>query len=73
MTSTTPLQNLSTAERRRQLEESTSRAMERYRTDFEAQRAKTSRLRAEREAREASEAATPPKPARGRRAAAWGN
>lgn len=72
MTSTTPLQNLSTAERRRQLEESTSRAMERYRTDFEAQRAKTSRLRAEREAREAE--APPAKPARSRRAAAaWEN
>lgn len=58
MTPTTPHQsNLSTADRRRQLEESTSRAMDRYRDDFEAQRAKTSRLRAEREARDAADPA----------------
>lgn len=61
MTPTTVHQsNLSTADRRPQLEESTSRAMDRYRDEFEAQRAKTSRLRAEREAREASAAAELP-------------
>ncbi|MFG1344911.1 hypothetical protein V5F59_08450 [Xanthobacter autotrophicus DSM 431] len=49
---TTHQNNLSSAERRRQLEESTARAMERYRSEFEATRAKTSRLRAEREARQ---------------------
>ncbi|MDQ0504126.1 hypothetical protein [Xanthobacter agilis] len=49
---TTHQTQLSSSERRRQLEESTAHAMERYRSDFEAVREKTSRLRAEREARE---------------------
>ncbi|MEP9352567.1 hypothetical protein ABLE93_03100 [Xanthobacter sp. KR7-65] len=44
---------LSSAERRRQLEESVATAMDRYKADFEAVRAKSSRLRAEREARDA--------------------
>ena len=51
MTPISPHQNdLSSTERRRQLEESTARAMDRYKTELEAVRAKTSRLRAAREA-----------------------
>ncbi|MBA4791245.1 MAG: hypothetical protein H2042_16210 [Rhizobiales bacterium] len=42
----------SSGERRRLIEESTARAMDLYRLDFEATRAKTSRLREEREALE---------------------
>lgn len=61
MTPITAHQNhLSSADNRRQLEESIARAMERYRGDFEAIREKTSRLRAEREAREAESASTHP-------------
>ena len=58
----TPHQNpLSSAERRRQLDESTTRAMNRYKSEFEALRTKTSRLRAEREARELEIPSKPPK------------
>lgn len=58
---TTHQSGLSSAERARQLEESTARAMERYKTDFEAVRAKTSKLRAAREAREADGPAERPR------------
>lgn len=53
MTPTTPNQKqLSSAESRRQLEESVQRAMERYKSDFEAVRANSERLREAREARD---------------------
>jgi len=58
---TTHQNHLSSTERARQLEESTARAMERYRSEFEALRARTARLRAEREAREAAAPAPPQK------------
>lgn len=60
----------SSGERRRLIEESTARAMDLYRLDFEATRAKTSRLREEREALEALEAARAAPPAPRRRPAA---
>lgn len=60
MTPITPHQNtLSSAESRRQLDESIERAMDRYRTDFEAVRENSARLRAVREARDREAAATP--------------
>lgn len=66
MTSITAHQNhLSSAESRRQLEESTARALDRYRSEFEALRANTARLRSEREAREAE---SPLKLPKGRKA-----
>lgn len=49
---TTHQNQLSSAERTRQLEESIARAMDRYRNDFEAVREKSARLRAAREALE---------------------
>lgn len=53
MTPMTTHQNqLSSAESRRQLDESIERAMERYRGEFEAVREKSARLRALREASE---------------------
>lgn len=55
---TTPQNHISTADSRRQLEESIGRAMERYRSDFEVVREKSARLRAEREALEAENAST---------------
>jgi len=70
MTPITPHQNLrSSADSRRQLEESVERAMARYRGDFEAVREKTARLRAEREMRESEEVPAPaPSRARSRKA-----
>lgn len=60
MTPITPHQNtLSSAESRRQLDESIERAMDRYRTDFEAMRENSARLRAVREARDREAAAIP--------------
>jgi len=53
---------ISSTDRRRQLEESISQAMARYRSDFEAVRANSARLRAQREAMEAEIAAQPPQP-----------
>lgn len=54
MTPTTANQKqLSSAENRRQLEESVERAMQRYKSDFEAVRANSARLREAREAQEA--------------------
>lgn len=55
---TTHQNHISTADSRRQLEESIGRAMERYRSDFEAVREKSARLRAEREALETEHAST---------------
>lgn len=49
--------SLSSGERKRQLEESVTRAMDVYKSDFEAVRDRTARLRAAREASEASLAA----------------
>lgn len=49
---TTHQNQLSSAERTRQLEESIARAMDCYRNDFEAVREKSARLRAAREALE---------------------
>lgn len=65
MTPTTANQKqLSSAENRRQLEESVERAMQRYKSDFEAVRANSARLREAREAQqadaEAREKVTPP-------------
>lgn len=63
MTPITTHQNtLSSAESRRQLDESIERAMDRYRTDFEAVRENSARLRAVREARDREAAATPASP-----------
>lgn len=66
---TTHQGRLSSADSRRQLEESIARAMDRYRTDFEAVREKSAKLRAQREAAEAeaenaAKGATVRKPAR---------
>ena len=59
MTPITPHQNtLSSAESRRQLDESIERAMDRYRSDFEAVRENSARLRAVREERDREAAAT---------------
>lgn len=72
MTPTTPHQKQqSSAENRRQLEESVSRAMERYKSDFEAVRAKSERLREAREARDdatAQKAPADPAPVKKKRA-----
>lgn len=51
----------SSAESRRQLEESVARAMERYKSDFEAVRANTVRLREAREAQELKDVPVAPK------------
>ena len=60
---TTHRTTLSSAESRRQMEESIDQAMTRYKSEFEAMREKTARLRALREARdlEAAQAAAVPK------------
>lgn len=69
MTPTTPHQKqMSSAESRRQLEESVERAMERYKSDFEAVRAKSERLRMAREARDDASAKAPSEPAGKKRA-----
>lgn len=57
MTTTKSKISLSSGERKRQLEESVTRAMDVYKSDFEAVRDRTAKLRAAREASEASEAA----------------
>lgn len=57
---------LSSADSRRQLEQSIERAMERYRSDFEAVREKSAKLRAQREALDAENAS---KAAAGRKSA----
>ncbi len=64
---TTHQKTLSSAESRRQLDESIERAMERNRGELEAVRAKSARLRALREASE-KEAAAAPLPKRRRKA-----
>lgn len=71
MTPITTHQNvLSSADNRRRLDESISRAMERYKSDFEAVREKSARLRAARESLEKQTAEEPKagKPARRNRA-----
>lgn len=64
---TTHRTTLSSAESRRQMEESIERAMTRYKSEFEAMREKSARLRALREAHDLE--AVPVAPTKGRRKA----
>lgn len=57
----TQTEKVSSSDRRRQLEESVASAMVRYRSDYEAVRVNTARLREQREAREAEVTIVTPK------------